>query len=100
VALEKEFTTDFIPFSPLLEEKTGQLLILPYWENYQKKNLPGFIFDTKSKELKEFGSLPTTYGATFSMDGASLYLASHETGELRVYQNKNMREFFRFSIPK
>jgi DNA-binding beta-propeller fold protein YncE len=78
------YDSKWFPYNNLAHFKKGKILIQSYAEIHESIPPIGRIFDLNTNSFLQISIPVVSYGSVFSKDGTKLYLASGQTGELRV----------------
>lgn len=92
LTLLKEYKTKFYPYTPEFHPETNQFVIACYAEAFQNRNPTGYLFQLDTNNFQAFSIPSTPYGISFSNDGKFLYMASADTGEVRMYNTNNLAD--------
>jgi|JI8StandDraft_2_1071088.scaffolds.fasta_scaffold56859_2 WD40 repeat protein len=78
------YNSKWFPYNNIAHFESGKILIQSYAEIHETIPPEGRIFDLNTNSFLQISIPVVSYGSVFSRDGKKIYLASGQTGELRV----------------
>ncbi|TGL60141.1 hypothetical protein EHQ58_06470 [Leptospira ognonensis] len=83
------YQSKWFPYNSIAHFVKGKILIQSYAEVHESIPPEGRIFDLVTNSFLQISVPVVSYGSVFSKDGSKIYLASGQTGELRVLDSSS-----------
>lgn len=83
------YQSKWFPYNSIAHFDKGKILIQSYAEVHESILPEGRIFDLGTNSFLQISVPVVSYGSVFSKDGTKIYLASGQTGEVRVLDSSS-----------